>query len=198
MEGTIRIAGTVGESIVDGPGFRYTLFVQGCPHGCPGCHNPQTHDFDGGQDIALDTLLHDMCRNPFIKGVTFSGGEPFCKAEPLYYLAVELKSRGKHLMAYSGYTFEELMQLSDPYVKKLLGEDDGRHFCECYDITDEGNFHGKSIPNLLLNTRWNFVPEGYAEFRERLRGRQFRTKVTGEGSLPHREGRGVRVPGGKA
>lgn len=54
-------------------------------------------------------------------------------------------------------------------VKKLLGEDDGRHFCECYDITDEGNFHGKSIPNLLLNTRWNFVPEGYAEFRERLR-----------------------------
>ena len=48
MEGTIRIAGTVGESIVDGPGFRYTLFVQGCPHGCPGCHNPQTHDFDGG------------------------------------------------------------------------------------------------------------------------------------------------------
>ena len=97
MEGTIRIAGTVGESIVDGPGFRYTLFVQGCPHGCPGCHNPQTHDFDGGQDIALDTLLKDMCKNPFVKGVTFSGGEPFCKAEPLYRLAVELKSRGKHL-----------------------------------------------------------------------------------------------------
>jgi len=90
MEGTIRIAGTVGESIVDGPGFRYTLFVQGCPHGCPGCHNPQTHDFDGGQDIALDTLLKDMCKNPFVKGVTFSGGEPFCKAEPLYRLAVEL------------------------------------------------------------------------------------------------------------
>ena len=54
-------------------------------------------------------------------------------------------------------------------IKELLGEDDGRHFCECYDITDEGNFHGKSIPNLLLNTRWSFVPEGYAEFRERLR-----------------------------
>ena len=122
MEGKIRIAGTVGESIVDGPGFRYTLFVQGCPHGCPGCHNPQTHDFDGGQDIALDTLLHDMCRNPLIKGVTFSGGEPFCKAEPLYHLAVELKHKGKHLMAYSGYTFEQLLELSDPFVKKLLGQ----------------------------------------------------------------------------
>ena len=118
MEGTIRIAGTVGESIVDGPGFRYTLFVQGCPHGCPGCHNPQTHDFDGGQDIALDTLLKDMCKNPFVKGVTFSGGEPFCKAEPLYRLAVELKSRGKHLMAYSGYTFEELMQ-TEPDFDRL-------------------------------------------------------------------------------
>ena len=122
MEGKIRIAGTVGESIVDGPGFRYTLFVQGCPHGCPGCHNPQTHDFEGGQDIELDTLLKDMCRNPFIKGVTFSGGEPFCKAEPLYHLAVELKRKGKHLMANSGYTFEQLLELSDPFVKKLLGQ----------------------------------------------------------------------------
>ena len=96
MEGKIRIAGTVGESIVDGPGFRYTLFVQGCPHGCPGCHNPQTHDFEGG--------------------------EPFCKAEPLYHRAVELKRKGKHLMAYSGYTFEQLLELSDPFVKKLLGQ----------------------------------------------------------------------------
>ena len=54
-------------------------------------------------------------------------------------------------------------------VKSVLGEDDGRHFCECYDITEAGNFEGKSIPNLLLNTRWNLLPEGYGEFRERLR-----------------------------
>lgn len=54
-------------------------------------------------------------------------------------------------------------------VKSVIGEDAGRHFCNCYDITDEGNFHGKSIPNLLLNNRWNFVPEGYDEYREQLR-----------------------------
>lgn len=54
-------------------------------------------------------------------------------------------------------------------VKSVLGEDEGRHFCECYDITDEGNFHGKSIPNLLLNNRWSLVPEGYDDYRERLR-----------------------------
>ncbi|MGI5976815.1 MAG: thioredoxin domain-containing protein [Candidatus Limivicinus sp.] len=56
-----------------------------------------------------------------------------------------------------------------PEVKAQLGEDAGRHFCECYDITEEGNFHGKSIPNILLNTRWNLLPEGYDDFREELR-----------------------------
>ena len=106
------------DTTVDGPGFRTAIYAAGCPNGCPGCHNPQTHDFEGGQDIELDTLLKDMCRNPFIKGVTFSGGEPFCKAEPLYYLAVELKRKGKHLMAYSGYTFEqrEDYQRMRPYL----------------------------------------------------------------------------------
>ncbi len=54
-------------------------------------------------------------------------------------------------------------------IKSVLGEDAGRHFCECYDITPEGNFEGKSIPNLLLNTRWNFLPEGYEDYREKLR-----------------------------
>ena len=54
-------------------------------------------------------------------------------------------------------------------VCAVLGEDAGRHFCECYDITAEGNFHGRSIPNLLLNTRWNLLPEGYDDFREKLR-----------------------------
>ena len=122
MEGTIRIAGTVGESIVDGPGIRYTLFTQGCPHHCPGCHNPQTHDFVGGKEVALDTLLADMCRNPLVTGVTFSGGEPFCQPEQLYRLAVELKAKRKHLMAYSGYTLEQLMELPAPFVKKLLGQ----------------------------------------------------------------------------
>ena len=94
--------------------------MQGCPHHCPGCHNPQTHDFAGGKEMDLDTLLHDMCRNPLVKGVTFSGGEPFCQPEPLYHLAVALKAKGKHLMAYSGYTFEQLLELPDPFVRKLL------------------------------------------------------------------------------
>lgn len=115
----LRIAGTIGESIVDGPGFRYVIFTQGCPHGCPGCHNRETHDFAGGQLIDTDTLVQDILKNPLLSGVTFSGGEPFCQAEALCAVAEGLQGK-KHLMAYSGYTFEQLLDLKDPWVLRLL------------------------------------------------------------------------------
>lgn len=77
-----------------------------------------------------------------------------------FYSAQDADSAGRE-GAYYLFTPEE--------VNAVLGAEAGRHFCECYDITAEGNFHGKSIPNLLLNTRWNFLPAGYEEYRERLR-----------------------------
>ena len=83
----LRIAGTVNDSIVDGPGIRYTIFTQGCPHHCPGCHNPQTHDFAGGQDADVEKILEEIFNNPILSGVTFSGGEPFCQAEALLPIA---------------------------------------------------------------------------------------------------------------
>lgn len=104
----IKIAGTVSESIVDGPGFRYTIFVQGCPHNCRGCHNPQTHDFDGGKLVDTDELFGECIDDPLNKGVTFSGGEPFCQPKPLYELGKRFKERGLSLWCYSGWTFEEL------------------------------------------------------------------------------------------
>ncbi|MGN0687996.1 MAG: anaerobic ribonucleoside-triphosphate reductase activating protein [Oscillospiraceae bacterium] len=118
----IRIAGTVQDSIVDGPGLRYVVFVQGCPHHCEGCHNPETHDFSAGKLEDTDNLYEECVENPLTKGVTFSGGEPFCQAEALYCLGKRLAERGYHLMAYSGWTFEELLQKSakEEYVGKLL------------------------------------------------------------------------------
>lgn len=118
----IRIAGTVSESIVDGPGFRYVIFVQGCPHGCPGCHNPQTHDFNAGKLTDTDELFGECIEDPLNKGVTFSGGEPFCQAEPLYELGKRFKERGLSLWSYSGWTFEELLEKSkrEEYVRRLL------------------------------------------------------------------------------
>ena len=125
---TLRIAGTIPESIVDGPGIRYVLFTQGCPHGCPGCHNPQTHDFAGGKEVQVSDLLTDITKRPFVKAVTLSGGEPFCQAGPLSELAAGLKEQGFHLMCYSGYTVEELLQKDDarPLLEKLDLLVDGR------------------------------------------------------------------------
>ncbi|MBQ8195520.1 MAG: anaerobic ribonucleoside-triphosphate reductase activating protein [Oscillospiraceae bacterium] len=118
----IRIAGTVQDSIVDGPGLRYVVFTQGCPHRCEGCHNPETHDFSGGKLTDTDRLYEECTENPLTKGVTFSGGEPFCQAEALYELGCRLKERGYHLMSYSGWTFEELQKKAEneEYVGKLL------------------------------------------------------------------------------
>lgn len=118
----IRIAGTVEDSIVDGPGLRFVVFTQGCPHHCDGCHNPETHDFAGGKVTTTDALFEQCMENPLCSGVTFSGGEPFCQAEALYELGSRFKSAGKHLMCYSGWTFEELLAKAqrEESVGKLL------------------------------------------------------------------------------
>ena len=105
----VRVAGLIEESIVDGPGLRFVLFVQGCHTHCPGCQNPQTWDFEGGELVSCQAILERILNDPLVHGVTFSGGEPFEQAEALEPLAVELRRRGYHLMAFSGYTFEELL-----------------------------------------------------------------------------------------
>lgn len=111
---SIRIAGIVRESIVDGPGLRFVVFAQGCPHKCEGCHNPSTHDFSGGYDCEIDKILDAIGENPMLDGVTFSGGEPFCKEPAFYELAKGIRERYPHLniLAYSGWTYEQLLELS--------------------------------------------------------------------------------------
>ena len=115
----LDLAGITGDSIVDGPGIRTTVFTQGCPHHCPGCHNPETWEFGCGTEMAEETVLDIVRSNPLCKGVTFSGGEPFCQAEGLARLARMLKERGYEVAAYSGYTFEELLE-GTPEQKGLL------------------------------------------------------------------------------
>lgn len=126
MAWELKISGIVSESIVDGPGIRYVIFTQGCPHHCKGCHNPQTHDFQGGEMADWETVLQAVKENPLLGGVTFSGGEPFAQAEPLADLARELKRLGKHLMVYTGYTYEELLQRKGqrPAIGELLSQAD--------------------------------------------------------------------------
>ncbi len=118
----LRIAGIISESVVDGPGVRYTIFTQGCPHNCEGCHNPQTHDFEGGYFADTDDLFDEMMADPLIRGVTLSGGEPFEQPRPLAELAARVHAAGKDVIAYSGYTYEELLDKShkEPAIMDLL------------------------------------------------------------------------------
>lgn len=118
----IRLAGVIRESIVDGPGIRLTVFTQGCPHHCEGCHNPQTHDFNGGYTSDTDNILKAIKQNPILQGVTFSGGEPFMQCPPLTELAKECHNLGLNVMVYTGYTFEQLTNgfEKNPQWKELL------------------------------------------------------------------------------
>ncbi|MDE5620459.1 MAG: anaerobic ribonucleoside-triphosphate reductase activating protein [Ruminococcus sp.] len=132
----LRIAGTVNDSIVDGEGIRFTIFTQGCPHHCEGCHNPQTHDFNGGTVVSTDGLLEKIKENPLLDGVTFSGGEPFCQAHELAVLGGKIKSLGLNITTYTGYTFEELYKNRDK-----------NHWGELLDVTDI-LIDGRFIPEL--------------------------------------------------
>lgn len=119
----IRIAGKVDDSIVDGPGIRYTIFFQGCPHHCPGCHNPETHDFNGGHFEEIADIVKEIKKNPLLLGVTISGGEPFSQKEQLLSLVKKIKELNLNIMVYTGYTFEYLINL-DSVTKEILSSID--------------------------------------------------------------------------
>ncbi len=136
----LTVSGIVEESAVDGPGLRYTVFVQGCPHACPGCHNPQTHPFEGGRQVDTDDLLRDILQNPLLTGVTFSGGEPFCQPRSLAMLAKAVHQHSRlNVITYSGYTWEELTNNPNQHVRGLLEQTDilidGRYLETQRDLT---------------------------------------------------------------
>ena len=115
----LDLSGIVNDSIVDGPGIRVSIFCQGCPHHCPGCHNPETWEFGCGTPFSAEQILEVVRANPLCRGVTFSGGEPFAQAEEFAQLAVLLKQHGYEVASYSGYTFEQLLS-GTPGQRKLL------------------------------------------------------------------------------
>ena len=127
----VKLAGIIADSIVDGPGLRTTLFAQGCPHHCPGCHNPETWPFSGGNEATTDVILGIVRFNPLSRGVTFSGGEPFAQAAGFAEIAKALKETGNYEVAsYTGYTFEELLD----------GSDDQRELLKYLDVLIDGPF----------------------------------------------------------
>ena len=117
---TISLFGTVPDSIVDGPGLRYAVFVQGCSHHCPGCHNPESQPAEGGTETTLAALLADIRANGLVHDVTLSGGEPFEQPEACAALAAALKREGYGIWCYTGYLYDDLAGRTDPAIANLL------------------------------------------------------------------------------
>lgn len=118
----LRIAGYTRESVVDGHGIRFVIFAQGCPHHCKGCHNPETWDFAGGQEVTGEELLSLIRSTGLLSGVTFSGGEPFAQARAFASLAEKVRMLGLDVVTYTGYTFEEILEMAEHNqdIRRLL------------------------------------------------------------------------------
>lgn len=123
----IRLAGDLqSDSIVDGPGIRTVIWTQGCPHHCMGCHNPSTFAFDGGILVDVEEVKIALLEIENQDGITFSGGDPMCQPEACLSIAKFAKKRGLNIWCYTGYTYEQLLKLSQgkPTVVKFLKEID--------------------------------------------------------------------------
>ena len=147
----MRIAGIIKQSVVDGDGLRYVIFVQGCPHHCKGCHNPETWDYDKGFEKPISEILAEIIEDPLLDGVTFSGGEPFIHAEELIEIGKFCKEHNLNVWCYTGYTYKELLNTDHvknakellKYIDVLV---DGKYVesKKCID-----NFKGSSNQNII-------------------------------------------------
>lgn len=117
----IKIYGIVKNSIVDGPGLRYAIFVQGCQHHCKGCHNPKSWDMDGGVEYDTDDIVNEILSDPLISGITFSGGDPFYQVDACVDIIDKVNAKSPKILevaTWTGFVFEDLVW--DKKYRKLL------------------------------------------------------------------------------
>lgn len=142
MKKFIRLSGIVYESLVNGPGMRRVFFAQGCKHNCKGCFNPDTHDFNGGEDRDIDELVKDTLDNPILRGVTFSGGDPWEQADKFAYMAKIFKENGLDIWSYTGYTYQYIIENKD----KRLGWNE---LLSSIDVLVDGKFEAEKVQDGL-------------------------------------------------
>lgn len=172
---SLRLAGMIPESFVDGPGIRFVLFAQGCNHHCEGCHNPETHDYESGQVYDLNSLYKRIKTQKHITGVTLSGGEPFDQAVEFAKLAQLLKKDGLNIVTYTGYKLEYILgnTLDIKGWKELLETTDilidGPYIHELRDISIA--FRG-STNQRLVDVPQTLAQGMLVEFGEKLEARR--------------------------
>lgn len=143
----IRIAGVVPESITDGEGIRFAVFMQGCMRNCKGCHNPQTHAPDGGKVVDTDELIEQMKINPLLTGITLTGGEPFLQIAPAVELAKAAKNLDLNVWCYTGYKLEDLPPNASELLEFVDVLVDGEYVEELRDL--ELNFRGSKNQRII-------------------------------------------------
>ena len=132
----ISVLSIIEDTMVDGPGFRTSIYCAGCQHQCAGCHNPQSWDFEGGHTMTTEEIMRVIEADPYAN-VTFSGGDPMYQPEGFAELARAIRQRTeKTIWCYTGFTYENLMKnprqralveqldvlVDGPYVKALRDE----------------------------------------------------------------------------
>ena len=143
----IRIAGLVPESFVDGDGIRFAIFMQGCRRNCEGCHNPETHDLNGGRLIDTSEIISAIKKNPLLDGITLTGGEPLLQIDASYEIARAAKNFGLTVWCYTGYTFENLPPEAEPLLENVDVLIDGEFVESQRDL--ELQFRGSSNQRII-------------------------------------------------
>lgn len=165
----IRLAADLQpDSIVDGEGVRTVLWTQGCPHNCKGCHNPQTHDFDGGVLVDVEEVIEALKEIRHQDGITLSGGDPVCQSEACYEISKAAHEMGLNVWCYTGFTYEAM--LLSPKKRKLLEQIDvlvdGKFVLEekSYDLYFKGSRNQRIIDvQKSLKEERVILVEKYAE-----------------------------------
>ena len=153
----VRIANWENNSIVNGPGIRFVVWFQGCLRGCEDCHNPQTWSLDGGVSIPVDSLVVAAASDELLSGVTITGGEPFLQPRALLEFVTMIKKaqRDFTIIVYTGYTWEQLLEIKLPEVKKILSIVDAvvdgpyKDHETIWNLSDEDDHMHKTAQELL-------------------------------------------------
>ncbi len=149
----LSLLATYPETIVDGEGIRYSIYLSGCSHHCSGCHNPESWNPDKGTPITeelTDNIIKEIISNPLLDGITFSGGDPFYNPKEFLPFIRKIKSMtGLNVWCYTGYTYEEILE--NPELKDILKYTDvlieGRFVQDLYSPYLE--FRGSSNQRIL-------------------------------------------------
>lgn len=160
----LRIFQFIPSTNVEGPGTRACIQVQGCPIHCPGCAVPQTWPFKRGTIVSAMDIANQIINGPPVEGVTFLGGEPFAQAAALAQIGAHLKAQGMSVVAFTGYSIEDIQAANRQDYNALLA---------VTDLLIDGPFQEENVDLSRpwvgsRNQRFHFLTDRYADLSQHI------------------------------